>query len=75
MNPSLWPLALTLLALPRSLAAHRALSMTSDDIDDVRQKSLKRPYPLFSIRLHARFAAMATIGLAVAGAFRLLRLG
>jgi hypothetical protein len=50
-----------------------ALSSTKDDIDQIREKALTNPYPLNSIRLHARFGTLSVLGLVVAGIIRIIR--
>jgi 1,4-dihydroxy-2-naphthoate octaprenyltransferase len=67
-----WPIAGVLLSLPRAARATRALRTAGDDIHDVRRNALKNPYPLNSIRLHARFGELIIVGLAIAGVIRLV---
>ncbi len=64
---SFWPLALVLLSLPQAIRTIRDLLKTSDDEENIRQQSLKTPYPLNSIRLHARFGLLTIAGIAIAG--------
>jgi 1,4-dihydroxy-2-naphthoate octaprenyltransferase len=67
-----WPLALVLLSLPQAFKAIRSLSATKNDTDDIRQKAMRNPFPLNSIRLHARFGELTVAGLALAGLIRIM---
>lgn len=69
-HPGFWPIAVIFLSLPRAVKAIQALHTTSNDINEIRQKALKKPYPLNSIRLHTRFGELAVLGLVVAGVMR-----
>jgi 1,4-dihydroxy-2-naphthoate octaprenyltransferase len=71
-HPGFWPVVVVLLSLPKAAAAAQALRATSDDINDIRQKATTNPYPLNSIRLHARFGELAVVGLVIAGVIRLV---
>ena len=73
MEPAFWPIGLAAISVPQAVTAIWALSSTKDDIDQIREKALTNPYPLNSIRLHARFGALAVLGLVVAGIIRMLR--
>ena len=73
MEPAFWPIGLAVVSLPQAMTAIRALSSTKDDIEEIREKALTNPYPLNSIRLHARFGALAVLGLVVAAVIRMLR--
>ncbi len=70
-HPAFWPIVAVLLSLPRAVKAVRSLSSTGDDIDDIRRTALQNPYPLNSIRLHARFGELLVVGLLIAGIIRL----
>ena len=72
LHPGFWPIAVALLSVPKAVEAIRGLSTTSHAIEDVRQEALKNPYPLNSIRLHARFGELVVVGLIIAGLARLL---
>ncbi len=67
-----WPIVVILFSLPKAARAIQALRTTKDDIIDIRQKALKSPYPLNSIRLHARFGELAVLGLVIAGVIQLI---
>lgn len=67
-----WPLVLSLLSLSHAVKAVKVLRSTKNDINEIREKSLSNPYPLLSIRLHARFGTLVTAGLAVAGIIRMI---
>jgi 1,4-dihydroxy-2-naphthoate octaprenyltransferase len=71
-HPGFWPLAAVLASLPKAATAIRELHDTTDDIADIRQKALKSPYPLHSIRLLTRFGQLAVAGLLAAGVIRMV---
>jgi len=73
MQPEFWPVGLAVISVPQAINAIWALSSTEDDINQIREKALTNPYPLNSIRLHARFGALAVLGLVVAGIIRIVR--
>jgi 1,4-dihydroxy-2-naphthoate octaprenyltransferase len=73
MEPACWPIGLAAISVPQAVTAIRALSSTKDDIDQIREKALTNPYPLNSIRLHARFGALVVVGLLVAAVIRIVR--
>lgn len=67
VDPTFWPVAIVAASLPRAVTAIQMLRDTADDVQDIRQKALKRPFPLYSIRLHLRFGTLAVVGLVLAG--------
>ena len=67
-----WPVALIILSLPKAIKAFGDLHKTTDDLQDIRQKSRTTPYPLNSIRLHARFGELTAIALTCAGLIRII---
>ena len=72
-HPNFWPMVVALVSLPKATKAIQALRTTSNDIADIRQKALRNPYPLNSIRLHARFGELLVVGLVIAGVVGLVR--
>ncbi len=70
--PRFWPLAIVVASLPQAITAIRVLRDTADDVQDIRQQASKKPYPLYSIRLHLRFGTLAVVGLVLAGVIPLL---
>ncbi len=71
VHPDFWPILVIMLSIPWAARAFRELRAASDDISDIRDRSLRSPYPLNSIRLHARFGELAVAGLVIAGIIRL----
>jgi 1,4-dihydroxy-2-naphthoate octaprenyltransferase len=67
-----WPIAIVMISFPWAIKSVRDMHNTKNDINDIRQKSQLTPFPLNSIRLHARFGTMLVIGLVVAGFIRII---
>lgn len=72
LERNLLPMALVFISLPQAVRTIQALHSTTDNLDDIRHKSLRNPYPLNSIRLHARFGSLSVVGAVVAGLLLLL---
>lgn len=71
VDRAFWPMAAVTISLPRALKTVQDLRGTDDDVEDIRQKSLKHPYPLNSIRLYVRFTSITAASIALVGLIRL----
>jgi 1,4-dihydroxy-2-naphthoate polyprenyltransferase len=67
-----WPVALVVVSLPQAIRTIQALYRTKNDVEDIRLKSLKQPYPLNSIRLYVSFTTLMVVCIVIAGIIRVV---